>query len=99
MKIEENIDIPETEKSPPTTNNSKEPSKDPPISVAEKSEKDKIRPLHRTTPLTDTEHLSNVEFSIISSVYFSFLFGSSALENQTLLPIFNNPIIDPVFGQ
>lgn len=40
-KIEENIDIPETENSPPTTNNSKEPSKDPPISVAEKSEKDK----------------------------------------------------------
>ena len=40
-KIEENIDIPETENSPPSTNNSKEPSKDPPISVAEKSEKDK----------------------------------------------------------
>jgi len=40
-KIEENIDIPETEKSLPTTNNSKEPSKDPPINAAEKSEKDK----------------------------------------------------------
>ena len=40
-KIEENIDTPEIEKSPPATNNSKEPSKDPPINAAEKSEKDK----------------------------------------------------------
>ena len=40
-KIEENIDTPEIEKSPPATNSSKEPSKDPPISAAEKSEKDK----------------------------------------------------------
>jgi len=40
-KIEENIDTPEIEKSEPVVNNSKEPSKDPPISAAEKSEKDK----------------------------------------------------------
>ena len=40
-KIEENIDIPETENTPPPTSNSKEPSKDPPINAAEKSEKDK----------------------------------------------------------
>jgi hypothetical protein len=40
-KIVDDIDTPEIEKSVPTTNNSKEPSKDPPISDVEKSEKDK----------------------------------------------------------
>ena len=40
-KIVDEIDAPEIEKSEPTVNNSKEPSKDPPISDAAKSEKDK----------------------------------------------------------
>ena len=40
-KIVDEIDAPEIEKSEPTANNSKEPSKDPPISDAAKSEKDK----------------------------------------------------------
>lgn len=40
-KIKDTIDIPETEKSNDITNNSKEPSKDPPVSDVVKSEKDK----------------------------------------------------------
>jgi hypothetical protein len=40
-KIIDTIDIPETEKSKDITNNSKEPSKDPPINDVVKSEKDK----------------------------------------------------------
>ena len=40
-KIADDIDAPEIEKSAPTSNNSKEPSKDPAISDAAKSEKDK----------------------------------------------------------
>ena len=40
-KVEDNSEVPEIEKSEPVENNSKEPSKDPPISAAEKSEKDK----------------------------------------------------------
>ena len=40
-KIADEIDVPEVEKSEPLTNNSKDPSKDPPISDAAKSEKDK----------------------------------------------------------
>ena len=40
-KIVDEIDATEIEKSEPTVNNSKEPSKDPPISDAAKSEKDK----------------------------------------------------------
>ena len=40
-KIVDEIDATEIEKSEPTANNSKEPSKDPPISDAAKSEKDK----------------------------------------------------------
>ena len=40
-KIIDTIDIPETEKSEDMTNNSKEPSKDPPINDVVKSEKDK----------------------------------------------------------
>jgi len=40
-KIADGIDVPEVEKSEPLTNNSKDPSKDPPISDAAKSEKDK----------------------------------------------------------
>ena len=40
-KIKDTIDIPKTEKSKEITNNSKEPSKDPPINDAAKNEKDK----------------------------------------------------------
>ena len=40
-KIIDTIDIPETEKSKDTINNSKEPSKDPPVSDMVKSAKDK----------------------------------------------------------
>ena len=40
-KIKDNVDVPEVEKSEPLTNNSKEPSKDPPINDIEKNEKDK----------------------------------------------------------
>ena len=40
-KVEDNSEVPEIEKSEPIENNSNEPSKDPPISAAEKSEKDK----------------------------------------------------------
>ena len=40
-KIMDKIDIPETEKSEPIVNNSKEPSKDPQIIDVAKSEKDK----------------------------------------------------------
>ena len=40
-KIIDKIDIPETEKSKDIANNSKEPSKDPPVSDLVKSEKDK----------------------------------------------------------
>ncbi len=40
-KVEDNSEVPEIENSEPVENNSKEPSKDPPISAAEKSEKDK----------------------------------------------------------
>ena len=40
-KIVDEIDAPEIEKSEPTVNNSKEPSKDPPINDIEKNEKDK----------------------------------------------------------
>ena len=40
-KIADDIDAPEIEKSAPTSNNSKEPSKDPAISDAAKTEKDK----------------------------------------------------------
>jgi len=40
-KIEDTSDVPEIEKSEPVSDNSKEPSKDPSISVAEKSDKDK----------------------------------------------------------
>ena len=40
-KIADEIDVPEVEKSETLTNNSKDPSKDPPISDAAKSEKDK----------------------------------------------------------
>ena len=34
-----------------------------------------------------------------SSVYFNFLFGSSDFEIKALLPSFNKPIMEPVFGQ
>jgi len=40
-KIEDNVDVPEVEKSEPLTNNSKGPSKDPPLNDVEKSAKDK----------------------------------------------------------
>ena len=45
---------------------------------------------------TPTFELSS---SIICSVYFNFLFGLFDLLNQTLLPSFKRPFIDPVFGQ
>ena len=37
--------------------------------------------------------------SIISSVYFNFLFSLSEIENQTLLPLFKRPSMEPEFGQ